>query len=460
MDYKELASAIVLAVGGEDNIVNVAHCATRLRFVLKDTEKFNEEALKKIDGVINTMSFGGQYQVIIGPHAKDVFPFMPSKGKGEKKEKSDKKKGFKHVLASIAEFLSASIGVAIIPLIGAGMIKAILTMLIQFGWLGTDNNTYIVLYFAADAIWYFIPVFLAIGAARKLGSDPILAVLMACIMLSPTFVSYVNAGTPLTIFGLPITLTTYGQSFLPILLTVYVMSLLEKALKKYIPSGAQMLLVPVLIILIMTPVALVLTGPLTNWVAILIAKPLEAISDYTWILVMILAALMPILIMFGLHGAIVTFIILTWYVTVGYDPVFMVAALCAHISIGTTAIVVGIKTKNRVMRSTAYSSGVTMLIGNVSEPAIFGVLLRSKKALITTCISAGITGLYAGLMGVKCYVIAGASWLFMPLFIGDGSTWFAVISTVILATILSGVLAFIFYKDPADLAKNPETENA
>ena len=232
------------------------------------------------------------------------------------------------------------------------------------------------------------------------------------------------------------------------------MALLERLLKKILPKSVQTLLVPFLIVLIMTPIALCATGPFATWLATLVAKPIIALANYGWLIVTILACFMPLLIMFGLHGVIVGFLIVTFYMTLGYDAYFMVAALCSHFAIGTVAITVGIKSKNAQMKQVGFSTGSTMLLGNVSEPAIFGVLLQSPAAMISACAAGAAAGLFAGIVGVKCYAIAGASVLFIPCFIGEQSSLLNVLITVAISVVSAFVLTMLLYKDPVKKASD------
>lgn len=447
MNYKEIKQQIIDAVGGESNIVNVTHCATRLRLVLKDEEKFKEEEVNKIKGVINTLKMGGQCQLIIGPDVKELYNEFSQGTTSRGCETKKKKFKISDIFQNLFGFLGACVGIYIIPLIGGGLIKAGLTISVQLGLLTTASDTYTVFWFAADAVFQFLPIFVAIGASRKLNANQMLAVYSVAIMLSPVFLNYVNSGTPLTLFGINMPLISYYNGFLPAVITVVVMAYIERGLKRIIPSAAQQLLLPFLIILIMTPVALLITGPIAQELGNLLAQPLITMSDYTWIVVTVLGFIMPLMIMFGLHSAIFTFTFTVLLPTFGYDPMFMPASFCSHIAMGAVALAIFFKSKNIEIKTNAISSCATIWVGSVSEPVIFGVLAQNKISMIAACIGGGGASLIAGIFGLKCYAIAGSGIMHMPTFIGEESSWTIVIIAMVIAITVSMLIVFIFYED-------------
>jgi PTS system beta-glucosides-specific IIC component len=446
MDYKKMKNEIIEHVGGEDNISNVAHCATRLRLVLKDESKFDEDNLRKIDGVINTIKMGGQCQIIVGQNVKDLYEEF-AKSPEASYESSGKKFILKDFLYGIGEFMSASIGVAITPIIGGGLIKAILTILVQMGLMSSAGDTYTVLWFASDAVFQFMPIFIAIGASRKLNANTILAVYCVCIMLSPTYAAFVSAGTAVTIFGMNVPLNSYYSTFLPALLTVVVMAYLERILKKIIPNMLQSLLIPFLIVLIMTPISLLVTGPMATVLAEWITKPLIALSGVQWLLIPILGLIMPIMIMFGLHGPIFMFTVMTFVMTYGYDPIVMPASLCSHAAMGAVALAVAIKSKTKTTKENSLSSCLSCWGGGVSEPVIFGVLLQNSRSMVAACLGGMVGAIFAGILGLKNYAMVGSGLLFIPTFVGPESSMWIVVLCVAISIAAGFVLGIVLYKD-------------
>lgn len=448
MDYKKMSDEIISNVGGLDNIANVTHCATRFRLVLLDDSKVNEEAVTSIDGVMGIVRLGNQCQIIIGKEVTEVYKAFLAEHTDFKPIK--KKIELKNIFPAIGDLLGAAIGPAIIPMVGGGIIKSILIMLASTGVMSNTSDVYTVLYFAADACWYFLPILLAYGTAKKLDADVMMSIIISCIMISPTYVEAIASGQSYTVFGLNIPLITYAGSFLPIIFTIVIYAQVEKILKKYIPNIVQIILVPTLSILIMTPIALMVTGPIITWLNNLLSIPAVALSDYLIIIVPLLSVIWPLLIMFGLHQGIFQVLFFAYFSTMGYDPVAMVSFLCAHIAIGTVAIATGLKSKDSKIKEVGFATGITMLVGNISEPAIFGILIRNKVCLISACIASGVAGIYAGITGIKCYVLAGATWGFIPTFVGEESSMFNVVMTCVISTVVSAVLIWRFYKDPKD----------
>ncbi len=449
MNYKQMKEEIIANVGGLENIENVTHCATRLRLVLKDDSKFNEDEIKKIDGVLNTLKMGGQCQIIIGEKVKELYAEFSDKPIGSSVETQKDKKSFilKDFLYGIGEFMSASIGVAIVPLIGGGLIKALLTIFVQLGLINSTGDTYTVLWFASDAVFQFMPIFVAIGASRKLNSNMILAIYCVAIMMSPTYVSLVNASTAITIFGINIPLNNYYNTFLPAIFTVVVEAYLESGLKKIIPAKLESLLLPFLVILIMTPVSLIVTGPISTYLANIISKPLIALASYQWLLVPLLGLIMPFLVMFGLHGPLFMFTVVTFVMVYGYDPIVMVASLMSHVAMGAVALAVAIKSKDTETKENAGSSCLSVWGGAVSEPVIFGVLLPNKECMLSACLGGCIGSFVAAILGVKNYAMVGSGLLFIPTFVGPESSIVAVIISVAVSIISAFVLTFLSYKD-------------
>ena len=446
MDYKKTKEEIIAAVGGIDNIVNVTHCATRLRLVLKDDAKFDEDSIRKIEGVVNTLKLAGQCQIIIGDDVKNLY----AEFEGDEKasfEKGGKQFVLKDFLYGIGEFMSASIGVAIVPLIGGGLIKAFLTIFSQLNLINPASDTYNVLWFASDAVFQFMPIFIAIGASRKLKSNLVLAVYSVCIMLSPAFMNYVNNGTPVSVFGMNIPLISYYSTFLPAVLTVVAEGYLERLLEKIIPQKLKSLLIPFLVILIMTPVALVVTGPLSTTLANWISKPLIALANIRWLLVPLLGILMPFLIMFGLHGPLFMFTVVTFVMVYGYDPIVMVASLMSHVAMGAVALAVSIKSKDTFTKETAGSACLSVWGGAVSEPVIFGVLLPNRECMLAACAGGFAGSLIAVILGVKNYAMVGSGLLFIPTFVGPESSMAAVVISVVVSIAVGFAVAYILYKD-------------
>jgi PTS system beta-glucosides-specific IIC component len=242
-------------------------------------------------------------------------------------------------------------------------------------------------------------------------------------------------------------LNSYYSTFLPALLTVVVMAYLERILKKIIPNMLQSLLIPFLIVLIMTPISLLVTGPMATVLAEWITKPLIALSGVQWLLIPILGLIMPIMIMFGLHGPIFMFTVMTFVMTYGYDPIVMPASLCSHAAMGAVALAVAIKSKTKTTKENSLSSCLSCWGGGVSEPVIFGVLLQNSRSMVAACLGGMVGAIFAGILGLKNYAMVGSGLLFIPTFVGPESSMWIVVLCVAISIAAGFVLGIVLYKD-------------
>lgn len=455
MNAKNIAEQVLQEVGGERNVKNVTHCVTRLRFNLNSLENVDEQKIKNISGVLGVVNKGGQFQVIIGPNVAKVYgeliklgDFDSSKGETEEKEKQGI---FNKVLDTIAGIFSP-----IMPIIaGAGMIKALLSILTLFNLIDKSGNVYYFLNFIADASYYFLPIFLASATAKKFQCNSQMAMLMGAILLHPSFIALKDKGDMVKVLGLPIKIVTYSSSVIPIILIVILLSYVEKLVEKITPSMIKFIAKPLFTILIMVPISLGLLGPLGSFIGdglVYILLSIESIAP--WILPTVIGAFMPFLVMTGMHYSL-----LPAYVnalsTLGHESIIGPGNLPSNIAQGAAALCVAVKTKNKDLKQLAVSSGVTALLG-VTEPALFGVNLRLKKPLIATTIGGGLGGLYAGVTGVLRFGGGGAGLAAIGLYVGENPS--NVINALISAAIaFMATFVILWYIGFEDI--DPEVEN-
>lgn len=449
MNYQRLAEEIVSAVGGKENIKNAVHCATRLRLSLKDENLADDTKVESLNGVYGIAKKGGLYQIIIGSSVGKVYKETIKLCEfTESPEILDNRKvSIKRILNGIFGYISSVGGGLAVPLIATGMIKVILTVLSMFGWMSVESQTYQMLLFVSDCCFYFLPVMVAIGAARKLGTDLYMSILVSLMVLHPTFIQYVSEGAPLNFLGLPVTLTNYSNTFMPMLITIYVLYWVEKGINKVIPDGARFLIAPVVTLLIMIPITFAITGP----VGYIIGKSLADFflfiqSNVGYIFTGILAMCLPLLILCGLHQSLGSVFISTYFATYGYDGPWGPANLCVNIAVLSTCLAISLTTKEMKTKQLSVSAGLTAGLGGITEPAIFGILTKNKFYLVATCLSAGIGGVCAGILGLKRFVIASPNLLSLPVFIGEGSSIIIAIIVCIITAVISFVFVYIISK--------------
>lgn len=462
MNYENLAKEILKNVGGQENVSNLTHCATRLRFNLKDVSKANTETIKKTKGVMGVVDKGGQYQVIIGNDVnhvyKEIMKIANIEGNSESKEVDDRK--------TVAKVIDTITGIftPILPAItAAGMMKAVLALLTAFKLISTDSQSYQIFNFMADAAFYFLPIFLANSAAKKFKCNPYLAMMLGGILLHPTFVTMVNTaketGESLAIFGLPITLASYSSSVLPIILGVWFMSYVEPIADKISPKAIKFFTKPLITAVVSGIVILVVIGPIGYIVSDKVGLGIKTLESYaSWLVPTLLGGLTPLLVMTGTHYGLIP-IGINNRMTMGYDTIIYPGMLASNVSQGGAALAVAIKSKNKEIKQLASSAGITAVCG-ITEPALYGVNLRFKTPLYASMIGGAAGGLFLGLFRVSNYSGGSPGFLTLPSYIGGESMMnfvYACIGAAI-SVVVAFVAGLILYKDKVEAIEGENLE--
>lgn len=450
MDYKELAQKIINNVGGEKNIRSVTHCATRLRFNLKDDSKPDETILKNTPGVMGVVNKGGQYQIIIGSDVGNVYKEVLSQTSiAESSENETDERG------TVAKVIDTITGIftPILPAITAsGMLKAVLSLAVVFHWLTPENQSYQVLNFMADSAFYFLPILLAASSAQKFKANMYLSMMIGGILLHPNFVGMVAAvkesGGSIALFGLPITAVGYSSSVIPIILSVWFLSYVEPIADKVSPKPVKFFTKPLISIFVVGIAALVVLGPLGYFVSELISKGIQALETFSpWIVPFLVGAFSPLFVATGTHYGLVP-IGINNRMTSGYDTVIYPGMLTSNVGQGAAAIGVGLKSKDSTIKQLAFSSGLTGLFG-ITEPALYGVNLRFKTPLYSAMIGGGIGGLYVGIMRVKNFSGGSPGLLTLPSYIGDDTLYHLMHASIgaTISIIISFTLSYFLFKE-------------
>lgn len=445
MDYQNSAKQILKDVGDKENIQSVTHCMTRLRFVLKDEKIVDDTKVKSIPGVMGVMKKGGQYQIVMGNDVADYYKALNKLGNfgsNSAVESGEKK----NLFDAFVDVISGCMSPLIPALIGGGMIKVLLILLPLLNLLSTTSQTYNVLTFFGDAPFYFMPVMLAYTAAQKFGVSPMLAVTVGGIMLHPSFVTMVNNGDPISIFGLPITLATYSSSVIPILMMVWVMKYIEQFFDKIIPTVLKSFLKPLLIIVISGVIALVVVGPLGTYAGQGLSALILWIQDKAGFLALgLMGAFMPLIVMTGMHWAFAPIFLVASIQNP--DVLILPAMLAANLAQGSASLAVALKAKDKNLKTVALASGISALLAGVTEPALYGVTLKYKKPLYAAMIAGGICGIYMGFTGLEAYAFAVPSLVALPQFIGGTNANFinavvVAVASIVITFILTWILGF------------------
>lgn len=434
--YVTLAQDLVRLVGGKQNVTNAFHCQTRIRFSLIDEGKADQAAIEALEGVISVLRSGGQFQVVIGTHVADVFeevePLLDLQGETEAPAEK------KNVFEAIIDFISGTFQPIIPALSGAGMVKAVMALLVVFNLIDKTSQTYYMLNLFSDGVFYFLPILLAFCEARKLKCNPILAAGVAAMMLHPGWAALVTKGEAVSFFGvITFTLASYGSSVIPIILVVFVQSFVEKFLDKRIPKSVNLVFVPMFTFLIMGTLAFSVLGPIGFIAGNALASAFTFLAENAaWAPAMLIGGLCPILVMFGLHNGIAPLGVMQMS-QLGYDSIWGPGNIVSNMCQATAGLVVALRTKDARVKQTAGSGAITAFMG-VTEPILYGVNLPKKYPLVAAMIGGAAGGLYAGLTHTHRFATGSGGLPAVLLYIGDDTLQYMI--NIIIAMVIGCVI--------------------
>uniref|UniRef100_UPI00403F905E PTS transporter subunit EIIC n=1 Tax=Candidatus Enterococcus willemsii TaxID=1857215 RepID=UPI00403F905E len=446
-NYQQIAIDIVKNVGGEQNISYLVHCVTRLRFNLKDKSLIDREALEATPSVLGTMEQNGQFQVIIGEDVANVYQKILEQtsladmnkefdsATGELIPEDGSKKKFS--IGNMFDYLSGSFAPVVPAFAGAGILKGMIILLTNYGLLSTESGVYVLLQAASDATFYFLPFLLAYSASKKLNSNPMMSMLMAGIYLYPDIIN--NAGSSISVLGINMPLLKYSATVLPILLSVWLLSKIYPFIEKHVVSYLRVVVVPVITLIIMTPINLMIFGPLGYYCGIGLGKIFEWLFAYApWLGGLVDGATRPFVILTGMHSVMGT-IMLNNVATLGYDmlgPVHAVAAMAA----AGMCFGVFLRAKKETDKATFFSAFISAFIG-ITEPALYGIAFRFKKPLYALAIGGGVSGALVAMLDAKALSFAMPSIISLPVYAGSIAT---MMIGFVVAFLLTAILAYTF----------------
>ncbi|MCO4661848.1 PTS system, beta-glucoside-specific IIABC component [Streptococcus infantarius subsp. infantarius] len=414
-DYTELAQDIVAHVGGKDNIIKLVHCVTRLRFTLKDESKADDDYLKQRDGIVTVVKAGGQYQVVIGNHVPDVYDTVLKvagiQGEGGiDVNEGDVPQGnlFDQFIALVSGLFQPILG----ALSAAGMIKGLVAILAAVGVKET-SGLYVILNAAGDGFFQFLPVILALTAAKRFKMEQFTALALSFALAYPNIAaSFANGNVDF--LGLPVIFpsSSYLRTVLPIILTVWVGSKIEKFFKKIIPDVVKVFVVPFFVILITVPLAYLAIGPVMNWASNLIGVIFTNIYGFSPIVFgILLGALWQVLVMFGLHWGLVPIAILD-FSTKGWSTLLVASTAICFAQAGAL-LNIFLRTKEDKVKQLTIPAFISALFG-VTEPAIYGITLPMRTPFIMTCVAGAIQGAFLGFFNTTAYTMGGMGLFAIP----------------------------------------------
>ena len=430
--YEALAKKIVDEVGGKDNINSLTHCITRLRFKLKDESKAHDDVLKNMDGVVTVMKAGGQYQVVIGNHVPavydDVLAVAGISGSGSEDDgPTEKQKPFDAIIDVISSCFQPFLG----ALCAAGMIKGINALLIFFKLYENTSGTYITLNAIGDAVFYFLPLFVALTASRKFKLSEYTGLALGAALVYPAIQQsaiVVKGAKPLgaifgidyytTFAGIPLIANNYTSSVIPIIFIIWLASKIQKWAKKVIPELVATFFVPMVVLLVTMPIGFLVVGPIISLLTELLNSGFNSVYGFSPILFgLLVGGLWQILVIFGLHWALIP-MVMAQFGEQGWSNILggQFAASFAQIAVLMALMFKIYKKKDRQLIVPSIISG----IAGVTEPAIYGITLPRVKPFVISCIAAATAGAYAGMMNVTSYMMGGLGIFALPTMISNG----------------------------------------
>lgn len=454
--YHDFNEQIIKLVGGKANIQAVVHCMTRLRFTLKDRSKADTKKLQELEGVIDVVSNNVAYQIIVGTHVNDVYKDLIDQ-LGMSGDEADQPKTKKNPIKAMLDVISESMNPILEPIICAGLLAAFLSIISLTGLISTDSSTYQIFDALRSAVFYFLPILMAMSCAKRLGASPYLAVALAATILSEP----INNVSGLSLFGIGLPQITYSNSFIPILLAVWFMGYVTKFAKKVIPKSLQYFMSPLVIMLITLPATLLVFGPLGFYIGEGIIGFFNLLMDTigSWFVMMLYSALQPFIIMLGADNFIMP-VVASLIAANGYDPAFISSCTISDIAVGGAMLGYFLRARNLKQKQLFGTVTLSAILG-VTEPAIYGVFVKFRRPFIAVMIGGGLGGLFAGLTGVKAYSIAWG--LFgLPAYIGEGdfmNLWLMVAAVAISfigATIAAYMLGIPVESDEVPAVKEKE----
>ncbi len=450
--YKQLAADIIKNVGGKENVIELRHCVTRLRFTLADESKANDEVLKNMDGVITIMKAMEQYMVVIGEHVPDVYNEVMQQLNLSDASSKENVKDNRTIFSKVLAYICGSLGPCLPILCATGVIKGVTTIAMMCG-LSTESGIYLLLNAAGDAFFYFLPLFLGYNVAKRCQIDPFVGMLLAAVLSHPTI-----QNVPVNIFGLSVT-AKYQGTFFPVLVAVAIAAPIYKLLDKKVPKMVKTFLVPMLTILIVFPITFAIIGPVVNWVSNLIPTIINSLLNISPILTcIVLAGLWQVIVLFGVHGPIILMELSS--LMQGVPSVLLASTNYACFAQIAVVGAILLKTKDKKLKSVALPAFVSGIFG-VTEPAIYGVTLPRIKMFVISCIGAAVSGVFVGLFGQKFYYYSGNGVFGLLGHLNpENPQVLPIIITLLVTFCFSFILAYVMYKpeDDEDTTSNTNKE--
>lgn len=464
MNKEEQAKKIISEIGGKENITQSWHCITRLRFNVADEKKVKLENIKEIEGVLGAQFQSGQFQVIIGNKVGEVFDEI-SKELGQH-QCINVPEPKKNIIDTIFDTISGIFTPILPAIVGAGLLKGVMALLIALKLISQTNSEYAVLSIIADAPFYFLPFLIAFSAAKKFKTNEFLSVTIAGVIMYPTIINYAASKkvTGMNFLGLNIPMINYSSTVIPIILAIWLLSYVYKIIDKIVPSLFKTIITPLVVMLITSILTLVFIAPLGSYAGVYVQEFFAGLFNMAGPFAgMLLGGVMPLIVITGMHYAFLPATFLG-FSKVGYDIVLLPMNLVSNMAQAGATFGVAVKSKNKKMKSLAYSTAISAVFG-ITEPAIYGVTLKLKKPFYAALIGGAVGGGIFGTFVVKAFSFSIPGITALPSYIEKGTKnmMFALIGVALsFAVAFIMTIAFRFEDNSIreeNTSKIKETEN-
>lgn len=451
METQDAISRIIFLIGGKENINNVWHCMTRLRFDLIDDNKVEKEEIKKLPGVLGAQLQSDQFQIIIGPKVSSWYERLLAVLGPVGEEAAEKPHQRKGLVSLFMDTVSGVFGPIVPAIAGAGMIKGLLAGLIALKAVPQNSDTVMIIDLIASGVFYFLPFFLAVSAAKIFKTNEYLAVAVAACLMYPTLIDAAKAlaahhdGAVSALWllnAVPIPVFNYASSVIPVIFSVLALKYIYAWVDRIMPEVLKTVFTPTLALFIGALAALVIIGPVGIWLGKALAWFIEGLFGISASFAgLVVGAIRPVAILTGMHHAM-TPIALQNFSDRGYD-MLMPMMFMANMSIAGATFAIWRVSKNRQQRTVTLSAAISALLG-ITEPALFGVLTRYKKAFVAATVASSLASAFIAFFGVRLYGYILSSIFSLPAYIGP--YFIFALSGVAIAIVLSFTLTTLLVR--------------
>lgn len=457
-NYTNMAEQIIKNVGGVDNVLQLTHCVTRLRFQLKDYNIANRDIIKDIDGVLSIVEGNNQFQIVVGDEVEYIYDAINKKYRiNDFSSNQHSKNSSKNIVINILNKLTVIFNPIVTALAGAGMLKALLVILSTYNFLAITDSTYKILSAAGNSVFYFLPLFLAISCAKAFNCNIFISLGIVASLMEPNFTSLIkNNGDIVNFFMFPVVLMSYSGTLIPAIISIYVYSKLEIILKKIIPKSLELFLSSMIALMIMVPLTIMVIGPIGVFLGDAVGNIINVISNKSGLFAgALIGGSWTLLVMLGIHWGVVP-IMVNNISRLGFDVIRPMIAAATFASSGA-AFGVFLKSKNKKTKAFALSSLLPSLLGGITEPIIYGISIKYKKPFIAQIIAGTVAGAFLGATKTKAIVYVFPALTTLPAFFGDTFKFYCI--GISISFFLSAFITYILGFDEIETLSVGKNEN-